>query len=104
MKKFSYLLLIALTIYPIFRSEAQDLLNLGKSFSITQNYLAKSCNATGGNSQTSTAPLLSDFIIIVEAMTIDSYLISVPNFSDPDEKKQYENQCTAPEVVFFDSF
>lgn len=80
-------------------SYGQDTKNLGKSFVMKQNYLAQKCDAVGNNATTSTDALERTFIVTIEAMTTNGYVISVPKFTKSERKDELNNKfVTSPAV------
>jgi hypothetical protein len=92
-----------LTIFLLFSalvSFGQDTKNLGKSFVMKQNYLAKKCDAVGNNLTSETDALERNFVIIIEAMTSTGYVISVPQFTKSGRKDELNSKfVTSREVV-----
>jgi len=81
-------------------SYGQDTKNLGKSFVMKQNYLAKKCDAVGGNATASTDALERTFVVIIEAMTTTGYVVSVPEFSKSVRKDELNRKfVTSPAVA-----
>jgi hypothetical protein len=83
------LVLSIILICTSFITYGQDSKKLGKSFVMTQNYLAQKCNAVGSNKETTEDALERTFTIIVEAMTSTGYVISVPEFDKPDLDEKF---------------
>lgn len=75
---------ICVLLFTSFMS-GQEIKNLGKSFVLTQNYAARECDAVGANAKAATYPLERTFIILVEAITTNSYVVSVPKFKSKTE-------------------
>jgi len=83
-------------------SYAQDTKNLGhlgKSFVMKQNYLAQKCDAVGSNPTASTDALERTFIVIIEAVTSTSYVISVPEFTGSKRKDELNKKFVGTPVV-----
>lgn len=84
-------LLTLITAFLAFATYGQESQNFGKSFFVTQNYLALSCDATGQNQRYEGFALERNFVIVVEAKTESGYVISVPEFS----RSQRANELNA---------
>lgn len=91
--------LILFTLIFAFSSYGQDIKNLGKSYVIKQNYLAEACDAVGSNRTVSPDALERTFIVVIEAMTADGYVISLPKFSDTDRGLELNDKYVkSPEI------
>ncbi|RXR17358.1 hypothetical protein EQG63_11255 [Flavobacterium amnicola] len=73
---------VLLFVSSIFGQEAKY---LGKSFILTQNFAAQECDAVGANAKTASYPLERTFVIIVDAISTNGYVVSVPNFKSREE-------------------
>lgn len=92
-------LIIIFIIFFSLVSYGQDTKNLGKSFVMKQNYLAKKCDAVGAKPLDSSDPLERTFVVIIEAMTSTGYVISVPTFTKSERKEDLNNKFVTSKAV-----
>ena len=76
----------------------QDSKKLGRSYTMTQNYLAKKCDAVGSNQTTTQDALERTYIITVESMTSTGYVVSVPDFDDSELNEKFSRTKATLEV------
>ena len=76
MKKYTLFLLVTIA----FTVKSQEQKYLGESFVLKQNYSAQQCDAVGSNPVNVNDALERTFIVIVEAITANGYVVSLPAF------------------------